>query len=223
MHIIRLLFRLNTVLLNVLLFSESLFSQTMVTLQTTLGDIKIVLYAETPLHQQNFVKLTEQGFFDGLLFHRVIPGFMIQAGDPNSRNAGPGQPLGDGGPGYTIPAELNPVFYHKRGALAAARQSDAVNPQKASSGSQFYIVQGNKFTDSQLDALVTANRHAPFTDEQRRVYKTLGGAPHLDGAYTVFGEVFEGLEIIDQIAAVKTDKRNRPLSDISIIKAYVTK
>jgi peptidyl-prolyl cis-trans isomerase B (cyclophilin B) len=223
MHILRLLFRFTIVLLNVLFLSESLFSQTMVTLQTSLGALKIVLYAETPLHQNNFIKLTEQGFFDGLLFHRVIPGFMVQAGDPNSRNATPGQPLGDGGPGYTIPAELNTSFYHKRGAVAAARQSDAVNPLKASSGSQFYIVQGNTFTDGQLDALVNANRHAPFTEEQRKIYNSLGGAPHLDGAYTVFGEVIEGLEILDQIAAVKTDKRNRPISDIRIVKAYLTK
>jgi len=197
-------------------------AQTMITLKTTLGDIKIRLYDETPLHKQNFIWFVEQGYYNGLLFHRVIPDFMVQAGDPNSRDARPGQPLGDGGPGYTLPAEFNASFFHKRGALAAARQADQVNPEKKSSGSQFYIVQGRTYTDSQLTSLETSKRHAPFTPEQRNIYTTLGGAPHLDNAYTVFGEVVEGLEIVDKIASVTADQRNRPYTDIKIIKAVIS-
>ena len=222
MHIVRSILLKNLIILFVLFSTTLSHSQTMVTFHTTLGDIKILLYKETPAHQQNFMKLVDQGYYNGILFHRVIPGFMVQAGDPNSRNAIAGQPLGDGGPGYTIPAEFHSSFYHKRGAVAAARQSDEVNPSKASSGSQFYIVQGQKFSNGQLDALVSSNRHQPFSDEQRKTYTTVGGAPHLDDAYTVFGEVVEGLDIVDQMAAVKTDKRNRPLSDIRIIKAYLS-
>jgi peptidyl-prolyl cis-trans isomerase B (cyclophilin B) len=147
---------------------------------------------------------------------------MIQTGDPNSRNARPGQALGDGGPNYTLPAEFNPSYFHKRGAVASARLGDDVNPQKESSGSQFYIVQGRILKKSQLDALETANKHLPFTPEQREIYSTAGGTPHLDNAYTVFGEVVEGMDIVDQIAAVKTDQRNRPATDIKIIKAYLS-
>lgn len=196
-------------------------AQTIVVFNTTAGDFKIRLYDETPLHKENFIKLVKQGYYNGILFHRVIPAFMIQTGDPNSRNARPGQTLGDGGPGYTIPAEFLPQFFHKKGAIAAARQGDQVNPQKKSSGSQFYIVQGQPLTKAQLDALVQSNRHQPFSDEQIESYTTTGGTPHLDDNYTVFGEVFEGLDIIDKIAAEQTDPRNRPVNDIKIIKAFL--
>jgi peptidyl-prolyl cis-trans isomerase B (cyclophilin B) len=194
-------------------------AQTFVTFSTTAGEIKIRLYDETQKHKENMLKLIQQGFYNGVLFHRVIPSFMIQAGDPNSREASPGQTLGDGGPGYTIPAEFFPQYYHKKGALAAARLGDQFNPQKESSGSQFYIVQGQIFTDAQLESMVKSNRHQPFTSEQKQVYTTVGGAPHLDEQYTVFGEVVEGFDVIDKIAASSTDQRNRPVSDIKIIKA----
>ncbi|MBN1143139.1 MAG: peptidylprolyl isomerase [Bacteroidales bacterium] len=196
-------------------------AQTKIVLQTTAGDIKIMLYDDTPKHKENFVKLVEQGYYDGLLFHRVIADFMIQGGDPNSRNAASGQMLGDGGPGYTLPAEFSIYHFHKKGALAAARLGDAMNPMKESSGSQFYIVQGKVLTDPQLDFYVNSGKHDPFTPEQREAYTTVGGVPHLDNAYTVFGEVTEGMEIIDKIAAAQTDSRNRPVADIEIIKAYL--
>jgi peptidyl-prolyl cis-trans isomerase B (cyclophilin B) len=147
---------------------------------------------------------------------------MIQTGDPNSRTAKSGQMLGDGGPGYTIPAEFNPKYFHKKGGLAAARQGDQVNPLKNSSGSQFYIVQGQTLTDAQLQSLVNSNKHSPFTAEQRKAYTTIGGTPHLDDNYTVFGEVIEGIEVIDDIASADTDHRNRPLTDIKIIKAFLS-
>jgi len=197
-------------------------AQTSVILKTTVGDIIIKLYDETPKHKANFIKLVSQGYYDGVLFHRVIPQFMIQTGDPDSRTAEPGQPLGSGGPGYTIPAEFSPVLFHKKGALAAARQSDQVNPQKESSGSQFYIVQGQVYTNSQLDALVSSNKHLPFSSAERIAYTTIGGTPHLDNAYTVFGEVIEGLDIVDKIATVSADQRNRPIADIKIIKATIS-
>jgi cyclophilin family peptidyl-prolyl cis-trans isomerase len=197
-------------------------AQAIFVLQTTAGDIKIKLYDETIKHKENFMKLVKQGYYDGVLFHRVIPQFMIQTGDPNSKSAQPGQSLGNGGPGYTIPAEFYPQYFHKKGALAAARLGDQVNPQKESSGSQFYIVKGQLYNDSQLDALVSAGKHLPFTAAQRLAYTTIGGTPHLDNAYTVFGEVVEGLDIVDNISAVPTDQRNRPISDIKIIKAYLS-
>ena len=201
--------------------SSMLYSQKTVLLETTEGNIKIRLYDETPKHRDNFIKLVQQGFYDGLLFHRVISHFMIQTGDPDSKNAGPDKPLGSGGPSYKIPAEFNPLYFHKKGALAAARQADAVNPEKQSSGSQFYIVQGTPLTNAQLNQLEASGQHPPFTAEQRAVYTSLGGTPYLDNSYTVFGEVTEGLDIVDKIAASKTDKRNRPLSDIKIIHASV--
>jgi cyclophilin family peptidyl-prolyl cis-trans isomerase len=217
---IRLLFLTLMLLPLNLINTTRMNAQTYVILQTTLGDIKIKLYDETPKHRENFIKLIEQGYYNGLLFHRVIPGFMIQTGDPNSRNARPGVALGDGGPNYTIPSEFNSAYFHKKGSVASARLGDDVNPQKESSGSQFYIVQGRAFNDDQLDAMVKNGRHLPFTKEQRMVYTTVGGAPHLDNSYTVFGEVVEGMEIVDQISSVKTDKRNRPATDIKILKAY---
>jgi cyclophilin family peptidyl-prolyl cis-trans isomerase len=201
--------------------SMNIQAQTKVVLQTSAGDITIMLYDDTQKHKENFIKLVQQGYYDSILFHRVIADFMIQAGDPNSRNARPGQPLGDGGPGYTIPAEFFPHHFHKKGALAAARLGDQMNPLKESSGSQFYIVQGKVLTDQQLDMYLNAGKHPPFTPEQRLAYTTVGGVPHLDDAYTVFGEVVEGMQIIDQIATSATDQRNRPVSDIRIIKAYL--
>jgi cyclophilin family peptidyl-prolyl cis-trans isomerase len=194
---------------------------TTVLLQTTLGDIKIRLYDETPLHRDNFIKLVKEHYYDNVLFHRVIAGFMIQTGDPDSKTATAGQSLGMGGPGYKIPAEIMPQFFHKKGALAAARQGDAVNPKKESSGSQFYIVVGTPLSPAQLDALEKSGKHTPFTPEQREAYTTIGGTPHLDMAYTVFGEVIEGLDIVDKIAAAETDNRNRPLADIRITHATI--
>jgi peptidyl-prolyl cis-trans isomerase B (cyclophilin B) len=173
----------------------------------------IKLYNETPLHRDNMIKLIEENFFEGQLFHRVIKDFMIQGGDPQSAGAPAGQPLGQGGPGYTLPAEFNPELFHKKGALAAARQGDQVNPQKASSGSQFYLVQGRVYTPDQMNSFAQSGR-AVFTEESIRAYTTVGGTPHLDGSYTVFGEMVEGLDVLDRIAVTPTDSRNRPLEDV---------
>jgi len=236
---------------------------------TAYGDIRVKLYDKTPKHRDNFLKLAKEGYFDSTLFHRVIEHFMIQGGDPDSKNAKPGVLLGNGGPAYTIPAEIVPEYIHKRGVLAAARESDDVNPLKASSGSQFYIVQGKIFDEKGLDAVeVKVEKrtkqfilfnilHKPensaslkefeqFTQrkdsvqlqkliskftteiearyaqtipfklnaEQRKVYSTIGGTPHLDGAYTVFGEVVDGMDVVDKIAAIKTDTNDRPLINI---------
>lgn len=196
-------------------------AQTVTVFETTEGIIRIKLYDETPLHKENFIKLVKSGFYDSLLFHRVIQGFMIQGGDPNSRVSQAGQPLGDGGPDYTIPAEFRDNIFHKKGALAAARLGDQVNPAKNSSGSQFYIVQGQSLNTDQLNMLVQSGRHKPFTDKEIKAYSTVGGTPHLDQNYTVFGEVIDGIDVIDKIASVDTDERNRPLNDIRIIKAYI--
>jgi len=182
---------------------------------TKFGEIKIKLYNETPKHRDNMIKLVSEKFYDGTLFHRVIKNFMIQGGDPDSKNAPAGKLLGNGGTGYTIPAEFNSKFFHKKGALAAARMGDNVNPTKASSGSQFYIVQGQIFTKDQLLSM-EMSLGKKFTPQQIEAYTTIGGAPHLDGEYTVFGEVYEGLDIIDKIASVKTDKYDRPIEDISM-------
>jgi len=203
-------------------FFVSVFSQnTTILFQTALGDIKIILYNETSLHKSNFIKLVQQGFYDGLLFHRVISNFMIQTGDPNSRNAQPGQALGASSPSYTIPSEIIRSYFHKKGAIAAARKPDSVNPNKESSSSQFYIVQGNVYSPAQLKSLENSSKHLPFTPEETEIYTTIGGTPFLDNSYTVFGEVIEGLDIVDKIASVSTDSRNRPLTDIKIIKASV--
>jgi peptidyl-prolyl cis-trans isomerase B (cyclophilin B) len=198
-----------------------LYPQTYVLLQTTLGNITIRLYDETPQHRDNFIRLVKAGFYDGLLFHRTINHFMIQAGDPASKTAKPGQHLGAGGPSYTIPAEINPAFFHKKGALAAARKSDSVNPEKRSSGSQFYIVQGTPLSAADLDAMELSHKHAPFTPEQRQIYTSIGGTPHLDMAYTVFGEVTEGIDAVDKIASSQTSEGNRPVTDIRIIHASI--
>lgn len=244
-----------------------------VVIETSYGTMKVKLYEETPQHSKNFIQLVEDGFYNELLFHRVINNFMIQAGDPNSKNAAPGARLGSGGPGYTIPAEINSTLYHKKGALSAARQPDNVNPKKASSGSQFYIVQGTVFSESSLtidqnkmrkyiQQLLQLPEYAGFRqqvidlqnqrknnelmqlvnsyadtveakfnvsvkkdiDPQRlKDYSTIGGTPHLDNEYTVFGEVIEGLEIIDKIATVATDAANRPTEDVIIKKIYTEK
>lgn len=244
-----------------------------VEINTTAGKIVIELYNDTPRHRDNFLKLASEGFYDGLLFHRVIKDFMIQTGDPDSRNAAKGAMLGAGNSGYEIDAEiLCPTHINKRGALAAARTGDNVNPQRRSSGSQFYIVTGRKFTDGQLDQMeyratqqrmqdafnrmAAENRDSimsmrrnrdtaglqklqeelaakaeaegnanPFkySAEQREVYKEQGGAPHLDGAYTVFGEVVEGLDIVEKIEGVATDGNDRPLEDVKIISTKVLK
>jgi len=192
----------------------------MVVITTEFGDITIGLYKDTPLHRENFLKLVKESYYDSLLFHRVIKGFMIQGGDPDSRGAKPGAPLGRGGPGYTIPAEILPGHIHKKGALAAARQGDQVNPERASSGSQFYIVQGKPVPADQLK--IIADQRASqsgadtlvYTPDQMAIYESIGGTPHLDGAYTVFGEVVDGLDVIDKIAGQKVDRRSRPLEDI---------
>jgi peptidylprolyl isomerase/peptidyl-prolyl cis-trans isomerase B (cyclophilin B) len=236
---------------------------------TTLGEIEIELFDQTPQHRDNFVKLVNEGFYDGTLFHRVIKEFMIQGGDPTSKNAKQGERLGSGGPGYTVPAEFVPELIHKRGVLSAARQGDNVNPEKASSGSQFYIVQGKIFTDAELDQVenqIAMGKSQPiFTqyvkeeedamknagqtvdpeaarekaitrateylqahpykmnEEDRQVYKTIGGTPHLDGAYTVFGQITKGLEVVDKIAALATDAADRPVKDVKITKMKLIK
>ncbi len=239
---------------------------TVVSIKTEFGEIKVKLYDETPEHKKNFLKLVNEGFYNGLLFHRVINHFMIQGGDPNSRNAKDNIMLGGGNLGYTIPAEIVPKYFHKKGALAAARKGDRTNPEKRSSGSQFYIVQGVVFRPGQLDTLqltinnrrkdnlfksklrdiqdeikvfkenndrtgfdiriaevremvdsiYAAGSQFSLSDEQKKVYSTIGGYPALDGEYTVFGEVIEGLDVIDSIAAVETNKNNRPLKNITM-------
>ena len=249
---------------------------TFVLIETDYGNITIKLYDETPKHRDNFIKLAKSGFYDNLLFHRVIKDFMIQGGDPESKNAPKNKQLGGNGPGYTIPAEISEKYFHKKGVIAAARQPDEVNPQKKSSGSQFYLVQGKKFTDEELNRIETGInkqkrnkriKNVIYADinlmklvdslqsyekfskldsvytvigkkvdkayknetkfkiskEHRKIYKTIGGVPFLDGDYTVFGEITDGLEIIDKIAVLKTNKNNRPLQDIKIKVKIVEK
>ncbi len=242
-------------------------SDYVVTIKTSYGDMVAIMYDETPKHKANFVKLAKEHYFDSLLFHRVMAGFMIQGGDPNSKKAKPGEPLGMGSPGYTVDAEFNPKFFHEKGALSAARVPDEQNPTKASSGSQFYIVQGSIIPESNMEELkydqmklnmcfrqvmqnpaskplidslnqvyMTGDMEAykkkifslvprleketntkitrDVSPEKIKAYTTNGGAPHLDGDYTVFGKVIKGLEVIDKIAAVQTDGGNRPVEDI---------
>lgn len=187
-------------------------------IETTEGTIIVKLYAKTPQHRDNFMKLVEANLYEGVLFHRVIKDFMIQAGDPDSKNAGPKVVLGSGDVGYTVPSEIVfPKYYHKKGAVAAARQGDDVNPERASSGCQFYIVKGKVFTDAELNAL-EQKKSIKYTEQQRADYKTVGGTPHLDNAYTVFGEVIDGIEIASNISLVKTGKYDRPLEDVRILK-----
>ncbi|MES1182102.1 MAG: peptidylprolyl isomerase [Flavobacterium sp.] len=194
---------------------------------TDSGIIVLRLYDSTPLHRDNFIRLVKTHYYDSVLFHRVIKNFMIQSGDPNSKHAAPGDPLGNGGPDYTVPAEFRVTIFHKKGVLAAARDGDDTNPTKASSASQFYIVQGKKFTDAGLDSVETfrlKGRKIPLY--QREVYKTIGGTPHLDLNYTAFGEVVSGLDVVDKIAATATSKgedRDRPLTDIKIVTTKLIK
>lgn len=244
---------------------------TKVTIKTTEGDITVRLYDETPRHRDNFLKLAQEGYYNGTLFHRVIKNFMIQGGDPNSKGAPAGVQLGTGGPGYTIPAEIQPQFIHKRGALAAARQGDEVNPERASSGSQFYIVWGQVYNNGQIGQLARqlqmqaeqsifnrlAGEHrkeimdlrrnrdqaglmelqndliaqtqaimaeqggAALTEAQKQTYTTIGGTPHLDGQYTVFGEVEEGLDVVEKIQGTETMPGDRPKQDIQILSVEV--
>ena len=244
---------------------------TLVKIETTMGDITVKLYDETPKHKENFIKLVKEGVYDSTLFHRVIKNFMIKAGDPTSKTASATDTLGSGDVGYTIPAEFNPKFFHKRGVLAAARQGDDVNPNKESSGCQFYIVTGRKFSEAQminmenqmnearLDTVfqALARKHMKeiykmrkandmeglmelqdslenqarkevakepalkFTPEQIKAYTTVGGAPHLDGSYTVFGEVVDGMNVVAEIETAKTNRQDRPTQDIRILKATV--
>ena len=188
---------------------------------TDKGIIIVRLSDSTPLHRDNFLRLVKQHYFDSVLFHRVIKNFMIQGGDPNSKHAKADSVLGEGGPDYSIPAEFRSTLFHRKGVIAAARVSDDVNPTKASSGSQFYIVQGKIFTDAGLDSVETNRlKGRKIPPDQRQVYKTIGGTPQLDQNYTVFGEVIEGLNVVDSIAAVATSGKpyDRPTKDVRIIK-----
>lgn len=201
--------------------------QTRVELLTSKGRIVLRLYDETPLHRDNFIRLAREGYFNNLLFHRVIEDFMIQGGDPNSRDAAPDAHLGEGGPGYTIEAEFRfPKLYHKRGVLAAAREGDNVNPDKRSAGSQFYIVWGRTFTREEINRIAEQAERSSggtitFPDEVKQYYMHYGGTPHLDGNYTVFGEVVKGLEVVNAIQQVPTDRNDRPLEDIKILSVSV--
>jgi cyclophilin family peptidyl-prolyl cis-trans isomerase len=183
-----------------------------VLISTNYGDMKVILYNETPMHRDNFIKLATEGFYDNLLFHRVIPDFMIQGGDPESRNSEPGQVLGLGGPGYTIKAELGKGI-HKKGALSAARLPDNANPEKESSGSQFFIVKGQMF-EEEIFRFFEQKQGLKYTDEQIAAYMNLGGRPDLDNEYTVFGEVYEGLEVLDKILTLPTDQYGRPYQNV---------
>ena len=193
-----------------------------VLIETDFGNITVRLYNETPRHRDNFLKLVNDGFYDGLLFHRVIKNFMIQGGDPKSKDAQPGQMLGDGGLTYTVPAEFVPTLFHKKGALAAARQGDNVNPNKESSSCQFYIVQGNVWNLNQLK-MMEYQMQKHFSQAQIDAYTTVGGTPHLDGDYTVFGEVVEGLEVVDKIAAVQCGQFDRPVKDVKMKMKVIQK
>lgn len=204
-------------------------STTEVLIETTMGNIRIALYDETPQHRDNFLKLTKMGSYDSLLFHRVIKDFMVQSGDIFSKNAKPGQLLGMGDYDYAQEPEFRlPKIFHRRGVVAAAREGDEKNPERRSGASQFYIVWGKIYDDRRLDYTQTkldsiTNGAVQLTPEMREVYKTIGGTPHLDGQYTVFGEVTEGLDLIEKMQLVETDKNDRPLEDIRILKATVTK
>jgi len=209
--------------------SCSVAQSTEVLFETTAGNIRIALYDETPQTRDNFLKITKMGIYDSLLIHRVIKDFMIQSGDTNSKHAKPGQLLGTGDFDYTTEAEFRlPQIFHRRGVVAMARESDKVNPERRSSACQFYIVWGKIYDDKRLvkvqEKLDSATQgQVKLTPEMMEVYKTVGGTPHLDGQYTVFGEVVEGMDVVEKIQGVETDKNDRPLEDIRILKATVTK
>jgi cyclophilin family peptidyl-prolyl cis-trans isomerase len=221
----------------VLFFSNFIFGQSEIKLKkkdrkrdiemvTTDGTIILRLSDSTPLHRDNFLRLVKSHFYDSLLFHRVIQYFVIQGGDPKSRNAAPGQALGDSSPPYSIPAEFRISLFHKRGVLAAARESDDTNPEKTSSSSQFYIVQGKKYTDAGLDSVEIKRLKRKIPEYQREIYKTLGGAPFLDQNYTIFGEVVSGMETVDKIASGPTsgnEDMDRPLKDVRILSTQLIK
>jgi len=195
-----------SLLTSIQLMSQSTKPETLVVIHTTQGDITAKLYNDTPLHRDNFIKLVNEGWYEGSPFHRVINQFMIQGG---------GNKDGKQDPGYTVEAEFRPNHFHKKGVLSAARMGDQVNPEKRSSGSQFYIVQGRVYDDRYLNA-VTAQTGQTFTEEQKAAYSTIGGTPHLDGGYTVFGEVLTGFDVIDKIAAVETGKGDVPVVPITM-------
>ncbi len=210
--------------------AQDLSSCAEVVLETDSGSIRIALYNETPKHRDNFLKLVKEGFYDGVLFHRVIENFMIQTGDSTTRHAQPGELLGEAPyENYTIPAEIRfPQIFHKRGSVAAAREGDDVNPEHASSMGQFYIVWGKRFSSNMMDDMEerlsrTTKTFFSFPREIREAYYRKGGTPHLDTQYTVFGEVLEGLDVVDKIQKMPGDENNRPLTDIRIIKATVVK
>jgi cyclophilin family peptidyl-prolyl cis-trans isomerase len=202
-------------------------TRALVSIETSMGTIKVALYDGTPIHRDNFLKLVSSGFYNGLLFHRVIRDFMIQAGDPNSKGAPQGKQLGDGDLPYTLPAEIRiPDYYHHRGALAMAREGDNVNPERRSSAAQFYIVYGQRQSERTLAAAQASIDRATdgtvkMSPEMRNDYLTTGGTPHLDGQYTVFGEVVEGMDVVKRIQTVKTDANDRPQQDVTIIRATV--
>ena len=217
-----------TLSLAVVLLTSGQKPEERIVLETTLGEIELKLYDETPLHRDNFRSLVAEGAYDSLLFHRVIRDFMIQGGDPDSKQAAPGVLLGEGDRPYTVPPEfrLEEGIFHRRGVLAAARESDDVNPEQRSSAMQFYIVWGRVFDDEGLDKVqerldARTGGRGVLTPEMRETYKTVGGTPHLDGQYTVFGEVTHGLEVVDAIQQVATDENDRPLEDVRILRAYL--
>ena len=211
------------------LFVLTATAQRQVLLETTEGNILIALSDETPHHRDNFLQLVDKHFYDSLLFHRVIKNFMIQTGDPDSRHAESGVTLGEGDAGHTLAAEIRfPALYHRRGMVAMAREGDDVNPERRSSGSHFYIVWGKTFSSKELETVQerldeATNHTAQLTPEQIDVYRKIGGTPHLDGQYTVFGEVVEGLDVVERIQRVKTDDYDRPVHDVRILNARVVK
>jgi peptidyl-prolyl cis-trans isomerase B (cyclophilin B) len=190
-----------------------------VVIETTMGTIKVEVYADVKQHADNFLKLAGEGFFDSILFHRVIPSFMIQAGDPKSKSASKGELLGNGDLGYKVPAEFMDQYHHRQGALAAARDN---NPEKASSACQFYIVQGKTYTDSELDGIEQSLKRK-MTEQARKDYKTFGGTPHLDGSYTVFGQLVEGQDVVQKITMAPRNNTDRPLEDIRIVSTKIKK
>lgn len=211
------------------LISVAQTSTTEVLFETTEGNIRIALYDETPLHRDNFLKLTRMHVYDSLLFHRVIKNFMIQSGDTNSKNAKPGQRLGTGDFDYTLEPEFRlPQIIHRRGCVAMAREPDVVNPEMRSSACQFYIVWGKRFSSAEIEKAqerldTMTHGRVKLTQEMIKVYKSVGGTPHLDGQYTVFGEVTEGLDVVERIQKAETDEFDRPFEDIRILRATVTK